>query len=264
MEFGGRCFFFRTTGHDRHFIMQGRGARAHGDFRGRIRGLSMGKKLAFLAPGFLLALFSANSAHPQTLTELYVTEAGVVLGGIFAFDPGFPAYAFVKGNGVLVWVNLEVPGAIVEVTLYGNVSLVERVAPGSISYKDGRIDRIRDLRFDYDSGKVRTIGDLRLDYYGWGLGQTGKMSQIGDVPLVIEDGFLLRIGSVRLEYRNGVLGKIDGLLFVFENGRVKRIGDVQFSYDYGTLKRVEGEIPGVALKISSVVEFRRSMKKGRE
>ncbi len=220
----------------------------------------MGKKVTFLAAGLLLAFFSANIAHPQTLTELYVTESGVVLGGIFAFDPGFPAYAFVKGNGVLVWINLEIPGAVVEVSLYGNVSLVERVPPGPVSYKDGRIDRIGDLRFDYDSGRVRKIGDLRFDYYGWGLGQSGKMSQIGDIPVVIEDGFLLRIGDVRLQYRDGMLGKIDDLPFVYEDGRIKRIGEVRFTYDYGTLKKVEGEIPGVTLKISSVVEFRRSIR----
>jgi hypothetical protein len=230
------------------------------EFGVKVRGTSMGKKVTRFATILLFVLLPLNIAHPQTLTELYVTESGVFLGGIFAFDPGFPAYAFVKGNGILVWINLEIPGAIVEVNLYGNVSLVERVPPGPILYKDGRIDRIGDLRFDYDSGRVRKIGDLRFDYYGWGLGQTGKMSQIGDTPLVIEDGFLLRIGNVRLQYRDGVLDKIDDLPFVYEDGRIKRIGEVRFLYDYGTLKKVEGEIPGVALKISSVVEFRRSIR----
>jgi hypothetical protein len=220
----------------------------------------MRRKLTRFAAGLFFVLIPLNSAHPQTLTELYVTESGVVMGAIFAFNPGVPAYAFVKGNGVLVWINLEIPGAIVEVNLYGHVSLVERAPPGPISYKDGRIDRIGDLRFEYDSGRVRRVGDLRFDYYGWSLGQTGKVSQIGDIPLVIEDGFLRRIGNMRLEYRDGVVGRIDELLLVYENGRIKRIGEVQFAYDYGTLKKVEGEIPGVALKISSVVEFRRSIR----
>jgi len=220
----------------------------------------MRRKLIRFAAGLFFVLLPLNSAHPQTLTELYVTESGIVLGAIFAFNPGVPAFAFVKGNGVLVWINLEIPGAIVEVNLYGNVSLVERVPPGPISYEDGRIDRIGDLRFEYDSGKIRRAGDLRFDYYGWGLGQTGKISRIGDVPLLTEDGFLRRIGNVRLEYRDGVLGKIDDLLFVYEDGRIKRIGGIKFIYDYGTLKKVEGEIPGVALKVSSVVELRRSIK----
>jgi hypothetical protein len=220
----------------------------------------MRKLIIRFAAGLFFVLLPLNSANPQTLTELYVTESGIVLGAIFAFNPGVPAFAFVKGNGVLVWINLEIPGAIVEVNLYGNVSLVERVPPGPISYEDGRIDRIGDLRFEYDSGKIRRAGDLRFDYYGWGLGQTGKISRIGDVPLLTEDGFLRRIGNVRLEYRDGVLSKIDDLLFVYEDGRIKRIGGIQFIYDYGTLKKVKGEIPGVAMKISSVVEFRRSIK----
>ena len=220
----------------------------------------MRRKLIRFAAGLLFVLLTLNSAHSQTLNELYVTESGIVLGAIFAFNPGAPAYVFVRGNGILAWINLEVPGAIVEVNLYGNVSLVERVPPGPISYKDGRIDRIGDLRFEYDSGRVRRIGDLRFDYYGWGLGQTGKISRIGDVSLLIEDGFLRRIGNVRLEYRDGRLGKIDDFLFVYEDGRIKRIGGIRFIYDYGTLKKVDGEIPKVAMKISSVVEFRRSIK----
>ena len=226
----------------------------------KVQGTCVGGKIIRFATSLLFVLLPLNLANPQTLIEFHVTESGGVLGGIFAFDPGVPAYAFPTGNGVLVWINLEIPGTIVKVNLYGNVSLVERVPPGPISYKDGRIDRIGDLPFVYDSGKVRSIGDLRFDYYGWGLGQTGKISRIGDVPLLIEDGFLRRIGKVQLEYRDGLLGKIDDLLFVYENGRIKQIGEIQFIYDYGTLKKVEGEIPGVALKISSVVQFRRSIK----
>ena len=216
--------------------------------------------LAYFAASLLFAFVPLSSAHPQSLTELYVTESGVVLGGIFAFDPGVPAYAFVKGNGILVWMNIAIPGAIVEVTPYGNVSLVERVPPGSVSYKDGRISQIGDLPLEYDSGKVRAIGHLRFDYYGWSLGQTGQISQIGDIPVVIEYGFLTRLGSVRLEYKDGLISKIDDLDFSYESGRIKRIGDVQFTYDYGILKKVSGEISGVALKISSVIDFRRSIK----
>jgi len=216
--------------------------------------------LILITASLLFAVFPLNSAYPQTLTELYVTESGVVLGAIFAFDAGFPAYAFVKGNGVLVWMNLEIPGAVVEVNLYGNVSLVERKPPGPVAYKDGRISRIGDLPLEYDSGKIRAMGDLRFDYYGWGLGQTGKINRIGDIPVVTEYGFLTRLGSVRLEYKDGLIAKIDELDFSYESGRIKKIGDVQFTYDYGVLKKVSGEISGVALKISSVVEFRRSLK----
>ena len=218
------------------------------------------KTIVAISSILLLALLPVNDAHSQELKELYVSEAGMVFGAIFAFDVGAPAYALVKGNGILVWVNLEIPGAIVEVSLYGNVSLVERVPPASVSYKDGRISQIGDLRFEYDSGRVRKIGDLRFDYYGWGLGQTGKISQIGDMPVVIEDGFLRKLGTIRLEYQNGLLWKVDDLVFIYDSGRIQRIGEVLFQYDYGTLKKVSGEIPGVALKISSVVEFRRSIR----
>jgi hypothetical protein len=237
------------------------GARMNADKHG-LKNKKSGTKYIFacFAVGLLLALLPLETAHPQTLTELYVTESGVVLGAIFAFDAGYPVYAFVKGSGVLVWLNIEIPGAIVEVSLFGNTSLVERMPPGSVSYKDGRISRIGDLPLEYGSGKIRAIGDLRFDYYGWGLGQTGKISRVGNTPVVIEDGFLKRLGSVRLEYRNGLIWKIDHLDFSYENGRIKRIGGVQFTYDYGILKKVTGEIPGVVLKISSVVEFRRSFR----
>ena len=216
--------------------------------------------LILFAVSFLIALVPPSSAYPQMLTELYVTESGVVLGAIFALDVRFPAHALVKGNGVLVWVNIEIPGAIVEVSLYGRVSLVERMPPGSVSYKDGRISQIGDLRLEYDSGKVRAIGGLLFDYYGWGLGQTGRINRIGNMPVVIEDGFLIGLGSIRLEYKNGLISKIDDLNFFYESGRIQQIGDVRFIYDYGTLKKVTGENPGVALKISSVVELRRSIK----
>ena len=181
----------------------------------------------------LFALVPPSSAYPQTLTELYVTESGVVLGAIFALDVRFPAHALVRGNGVLVWVNIEIPGAIVEVSLYGGVSLVERMPPGSVSYKDGRISQIGDLRLEYDSGKVRAIGDLLFDYYGWGLGQTGKINRIGNMPVVIEDGFLIGLGSIRLEYKNGLISKIDDLNFFYESGRIQQIGDVRFSHYFG-------------------------------
>jgi hypothetical protein len=220
----------------------------------------MGEKLFLFAASLLFALVPLSSAHPQTLTELYVTESGAVLGGVFAFNPGFPAYALVRGNGVLVWLNIEIPGAIVEVSLYGNVSLVERIPPGGVLYKDGRISQVGDLPLEYDSGKVRAIGNLRFDYYGWGLGQTGKITQVGDIPIVIEYGFLTRLGSVRFEYKDGLIWKIDDLDFSYESGRIKQIGEVKFTYDWGTLKKVTGEISGVALKISSVVEFRRSIR----
>jgi hypothetical protein len=210
-------------------------------------------------PALILALFSLLvlpwPAHSQTLTKIYVSEAGNVLGAIFLFDPGFPAVALVNGGGVLVWINVEIPGAIVEIHANGQVQLVERTSPGSISYADGRIRRIGEMAFEYETGRIRRIGDLKLDYWIW------QIRQIGDVPIVIEDGFVRELGAVRLEYLNGRLRKIDDLLFTYESGRVVRIGDVRFEYETGTLKKVTGTLPGVGVHVSSIVEFRRPFRR---
>lgn len=224
------------------------------------------KTKTFAAIGclFLILLVGSAGASAQTLTEVYVSEWGQVLGTVFKLDPGYPSYALVKGNGVLVWVDIEIPGGFVELNTFGNVSLVERTSPSDISYEDGRISRIGDLPFEYDTGRVTKIGDLSFDYYGLNLSETGRINQIGDVPIVIEDGFLRRLGDVRFEYENGMLQKIDDLTFAYENGRVQKIGDVEFDYDMGRLKNAEREIPGVDLKISSVVEFHRSLRQAKK
>jgi hypothetical protein len=224
----------------------------------------MRRKAAAGALGVLLVVLIGSAASAQTLTDVYVSEWGQVLGTVFKFDPGYPSYALVKGNGVLVWVDIEIPGAFVELNTFGNVSLVERTSPSDISYEDGRIIRIGDLPFEYDTGRVTKIGDLSFDYYGLNLSETGRINQIGDVPIVIEDGFLRRLGDVQFEYENGLMQKIDDLPFAYENGRVQKIGDMEFDYDMGRLKNAEGEIPGVDLKISSVVEFRRSLRQAQQ
>ncbi len=219
----------------------------------------MRKNTAAAMLGLLLIFLTGPAASGQTLTQMYVSEWGQVLGTVFKFNPGYPSYALVKGNGVLVWVDIEIPGAFVELNTFGSVSLVERTSPSDISYEDGRISRIGDLPFEYDTGRVTKIGDLAFDYYGLNLSETGRINRIGDVPIVIEDGFLRQLGDVRFEYENGLVQKIDDLTFAYENGRVQKIGDVEFDYDMGRLKNAEGKIPGVDLTISSVVEFHRSL-----
>jgi len=215
----------------------------------------MKNKFLQVAVGLLFMIFLPDSVQPQTLTQIYVSELGKVLGAIFHFQPGFPSWALVNGRGLLVWVNMEIPGAIVEIHKNGYVHLVERMSAGTISYVDGRISKIEEWRFEYESGRIQQIGDLRFYY------QMGQITRIGDVPIRINDGFIRDLGHVHFEYENGRLHKIDGLLFTYESGRVYRIGQVQFDYDWGTLRKVTGEIPGVSLQISSVAEFRRSLRK---
>jgi hypothetical protein len=221
----------------------------------------MMKKVPSIVLILVIGIFFATPLHCQNLTEIYVSESGSVLGMILYCDPGFPSYVFVKGGGALIWVNMEIPGAIIEINSVGNVNLVERTSPGSITYADGRISRIGEIQFQYESGRVRTIGNLRFEYYRWDIGQTGKLTRIGDIPIMIEDGFLRQLGPIHFEYENGLIRKIDNLVFNYETGRIRRIGEVQFDYDYGTLKTITGNIPGVALKITSVIEFRRSLSK---
>ncbi len=223
------------------------------------------KRITVAAIGlFFLILLAGSAVQAQTLTEVYVSEWGQVLGAIFTFDPGYPSYALMKGNGVLVWLNIEIPGAVVEVNTFGGVSLVERRSPSEIFYEDGRISRIGELPFEYDTGRITKIGDLGFDYYGWNLSDTGRINQMGEVPIVIKDGFLRRLGDVVFEYENGLLQKIDDLAFTYENGRVQKIGDVEFEYDLGRLRDAEGQIPGVDLKITSVVEFHRSLRQAKQ
>lgn len=214
------------------------------------------RKFVLSLPITLAFLFMAAPPAPsQTLTKIYVSEAGNVLGAIFLFDPGLPAVAFVNGGGVLVWINVQIPGAVVEIHTNGTVQLVERTSPGNIAYADGRIRRIGEVAFEYEDGRIRRIGDLKLDYWLW------RIKQIGDLPILIEDGFLRELGRVRFEYENARLRKIDDLLFTYETGRVVRIGDVRFEYDTGTLKKVTGTLPEVTIHISSIVEFRQPFRR---
>ncbi|MBI5967834.1 MAG: hypothetical protein HY882_08265 [Deltaproteobacteria bacterium] len=216
----------------------------------------MKKKFLRVVIGLLFMMFFHDPAQAQTLSEIYVSELGKVLGALFHFNPGFPSWALVNGWGILVWVNMEIPRAIVEIHKNGYVHLVERTSPGIISYANGRISKIEGLRFQYESGRIQQIGDLGFQYH------SGRISRIGDLPIVIQDGFIRHLGNVHFEYENGRLRKIDGLLFTYESGRIRRIGQVQFDYDWEILRirKVTGEIPAVSLKVSSVPEFRRSFR----
>jgi hypothetical protein len=69
-----------------------------------------------------------------------------------------------------------------------------------------------------------------------------------------------KIGHLRFDYREGRIRKVDGLPFQYDsNAPVSKIGEAGFDYEYGMLKRVRGEIPGVALTVTSGVEFRKKL-----
>ena len=218
------------------------------------RMVAMKIKILGMALGILLMFFGNPPVHSQELKEIYVSEGGTVLGAIFYFDPGYPSYALVNSAGVLVWLNMEIPGAMLEIDTAGRIKLLERISPGTISYSYGQISQIGDLRLEYDAGRIKKIGNLSFGYDQW------KLAQVGNMPIVIKDGLLQSLGAARFEYEVGRLRKINDLAFTYQTGRVERIGQVQLYYEYGSLRKMTGEIPGVLVKISSIVDFRRSLR----
>ncbi|HSR13009.1 MAG TPA: hypothetical protein VLS90_16305, partial [Thermodesulfobacteriota bacterium] len=89
----------------------------------------------------------------------------------------------------------------------------------------------------------------------------GRMTRIGATPLDYDsNGPLVRLGGVRFAYKDGRISQIAYLPVVYDrNGRVVSLGGVRFSYDYGTLKQIVGQVPGVTIAVTSVVEFRRRL-----
>jgi hypothetical protein len=223
---------------------------------------AMGRKksLSFLL-GLLLVLipFFVSPVFGQTLSDIYISPAGYILGSTYTFNPRFPSYAYVNGIGLLVWVEMEMPGALIEIYSDGYLRLLQEEASAKISYdrnrtgrirkidkqpfvysSDGRIIRIGDLNFEYANGQLRKMGDLSFSYDG-----NGRLTRIGRLPLV---------------YRSGLVAQIAGISFEYDsNGRIARVGDVSFTFDYGKLKKVSGEIPGVSVIITSVVEIRKRL-----
>jgi len=52
---------------------------------------------------------------------------------------------------------------------------------------------------------------------------------------------------------------LEGQIEKDENGRVVSLGTVRFRYCHGGLKEVWGKNPGVSLRVTSVVEFRKKL-----
>jgi hypothetical protein len=204
----------------------------------------------------LFMSFLGSPLEAQTLSEVFISPTGNVLGSLSDFNPGFPAVTFVNGGGLLVWVEMEIPSALVEIYPDGYVRLIESGPYIEISYADGRISKIGDLPLEYDlNGRIRRIGGVRFHF------EDGRLRKIGDISFDYDSNALVsKIGHLRFDYQDGRIRKVDGLPFQYDaNGRVSKIGGVGFDYEYGTLKRVRGKIPGVALTVTSVVEFRKKL-----
>jgi hypothetical protein len=211
-----------------------------------------GKKRMVLLVCVFFVLSLGSSAFGQNLSKIYVTEIGNVLGAILRANPGYPCSIYINGFGLLVWIDIEIPNALIEVYSDGYLRLIETTPSTNIHYDMGRIQKINHVSFHYQDGRIDQMGALRFSY------GTGQMRNLGDLPVTwTENGLIGRIGTLSLNYKNGRIAQIGDLPFTYDdNGRVTRIGGVSFHYDSGTLKSVTGSIPGVSIIISTTVEFR--------
>lgn len=203
----------------------------------------------------LLMNFFSLPVWAQTLSEVYVSRVGYVLGYITNFNPGFSSQIFINGAGLFVWVDMQIPYGIIEIYSDGYTRLIEKMPSYSISYESGFIRKIGDLRFDYDAnGRIANIGQLRFGY------ESGMIHKIGETRFGYESGRVRSIGDLHLHYETGQIRKIGDLNFHYDdNGRIRNIGGVRFSYEYGSIKEVTGNIPGVSVTITSIFEFRKKI-----
>jgi hypothetical protein len=135
------------------------------------------KKLGGLAAyvGLFLILFLASPIYAQKLSQLYVSPGGYVLGAIFDANPGFSSDIYVSNAGQLVWIEMEIPHALIEVYSDGYIRLIEEGPSANVDYEGGMIRRIGDVRFHYDNGRVREIGNLDFEY------EIGQLRRMGDL-----------------------------------------------------------------------------------
>lgn len=216
------------------------------------------KRILSLPVLFLLLLFFPGPAQGQTVTDIFVSPVGNVLGSLAVFDPGFPSFVNIHGSGLLVWIEMELPSSLIEVYPYGAIRLIEAEGNAEIDYENGQISRIEGIRFTYDSGRVVSVGPVPLEY------ESGRLTRIGDVPLSYDrNGRLVQIGEINLEYRDARIVRVADLPLAYDsNGRIRNVAGVEFNYEYGNLKEIIGKIPGVSITATWVVEFRKKVSRG--
>ncbi len=214
------------------------------------------KTLFALAAVLFLFSFSAAPVQGQTLSDIFVSPVGNVLGTLTFFDPGFPAYVNVHGSGLLVWIEMELPTSIIEVYSYGAIRLVEAEGNADIVYDaNGLISEIEGIPFTYEDGRVVSIGSIPFEY------EFGRLIRVGDVPFLYDpNGPLIQIGGINLEYQDERIVRAADLPFEYDsNGRIRNVAGVEFNYEYGTLKEIVGKIPDLSVTVTWVVEFRKKL-----
>jgi hypothetical protein len=224
-------------------------------------GIKVRKKWIFgLMICMVLMPFFSLPVRAQTLSEVYVSPVGYVLGYILNFNPGFSSQVFINGAGLFVWVDMQTPYGVIEVYSDGYIRLLEEMPSYSISYENGRIRRISDLRFDYDdNGRIAKIGQVAFAY------ETGRLRRIGDRPIDYDSGRVSNIGGLHFDYKTGRIRDIGNLSFFYDDdGRIRNIGDVRLKYEYGSVKEVTGNNPGVSVIVTSIVEFRNRIEEKKE
>ncbi len=216
----------------------------------------MGTPKILLFPLSLLVFaLLAHPLHAQNLSKIYVAPTGHVWGVIFTANPAFPCDIYIKDTGNLVWIDIQLSHALLEVYADGYLQLIEAGPSAALSLANGRLQKIGDISFSYESGRIHKIGGMPFYY------ETGQIRGLGDLSIAYDDvRRIARLGKISLSYANGRIRQIGDLPFDYDsNGLLRKIGDASFSYENGTLQKMSGNLPGVSVILSSVAEFRKKL-----
>jgi hypothetical protein len=210
-------------------------------------------KILLFPVSLLVFALLVHPLHAQNLTKVYVAPPGYVLGVIFTANPAFPCDIYIKDTGNLVWIDIQLSHALLEVYADGYLQLIEAGPSAALSLADGRLQKIGDISLSYENGRIHKIGGMPFYY------DTGQLRGLGDLSIAYDDvRRIARLGKIPLSYANGRFRQIGGLHFDYDsNGLVQKIGGASFYYENGTLQKISGTLSGVSVIVSSVMEFRK-------
>jgi hypothetical protein len=214
------------------------------------------KRILLFAMSLLVLFLPAQPLQAQELSRIYVAPTGNVLGAIFTANPGYPCHIYIKDTGNLVWVDFQVSTALLEVYSDGYLQLIEAGSSATISLSDyERLKKVDDVSLSYENGRIKKIGDMAFDY------DTGQIRRFGDLSITFDDvRRIAQLGNISLSYANGRFRRIGDLRFDYDaNARLQKIDGLSFSYENGTLQKMSGNIPGVSVILSTIVEFRKTL-----